>query len=223
LFNQNWSKEKYKILARNISEFLLRVNKLSYYVGTIILLLRKHKTRAKVISKIINMAKACYDINNLNSFMGLMTGLGMSPISRLKHSWSKVPQGQIQVFKVLEGVQNPTSSFKTLREHMGTIGDPKHSKCIPYVGTHLGDITFTDEGNPNFIGDDKLINITKFHLITKSINSFLKYQVNLGYEHFEIEEPAYTYLYTLPHLDEKELFDLSIVREPRNSLIKDIE
>jgi hypothetical protein len=48
----------------------------------------------------------------------------------------------------------------------------------------LSDITFTDEGNPNYLPyensygeqEDKLINFTKFHLITKQIQTYLNYQ-----------------------------------------------
>jgi hypothetical protein len=44
----------------------------------------------------------------------------------------------------------------------------------------------------------------------------------LAYE-FESFEPIYSFLATLPFLDEKELQKISLEREPRNALIKDID
>jgi hypothetical protein len=103
----------------------------------------------------------------------------------------------------------------------------------------LGDITFSDDGNKDWVGEKKdgCINFTKFHYITRGVNAFLKHQ-NIGmttiissynsssdvegYE-FEPLEPVYSYLCTLSYLDEKELQQISLEREPRNSTIKDVD
>lgn len=219
--NQNWSKDKYKVQARNICDMILRVNSLSYFVGTTIVLARQYRTRAKVISKFISIAQALFDMNNLSSFIGIMTGLAIAPVSRLKHSWSKVHSSQLLLFKQLEIIQNPTSSYKALREHVAGIDVKK--KCVPYIGTYLGDITFSDDGNKDWVGDKKdgCINFTKFHYITRGVNAFLKHQ-NIPFE-YEPQDPVYSFLSTLSYLDEKELQQISLEREPRNSTIKDVD
>lgn len=123
------------------------------------------------------------------------------------------------------------------------------------MGVHLSDLTFMDEGNPDFLDvrvnealvarislsqssrEVKLINFPKHHLVSRSISELLRFQ-NMPYSmppkgmrslfttliFFSASlEPLYTYLKELPGLMEKELYDLSLDREPRNSQLKDIE
>jgi len=150
--------------------------------------------------------------------MGILVGLSLSPVSRLKHTWSKVPTKHLETFKQLENHQDPASSFKFLRDQIKSAG----AVAIPYIGTYLSDLTFMDEGNPDFItvGNNKLINFPKHYLIMRTIKQLTQYQT----AKFDLtsREPLYTFLYTMPSLHEKELYELSLDREPRESLIKDI-
>lgn len=62
-----------------------------------------------------------------------------------------------------------------MREALAGAVDP----TLPYVGVHLSDLTFMDEGNPDWIegaGGVKLINFPKHHLIARSIEDCLRYQ-----------------------------------------------
>ena len=96
------------------------------------------------------------------------------------------------------------------------------SNETPYSGTHLSDLTFMDEGNPDFINMDnnKLINFPKHYLIIRTIKYLQQYQSC----HYELtaKEPLYSLLYAVPSLQEKELYELSLEREPRDSLLKDM-
>lgn len=84
-----------------------------------------------------------------------------------------------------------------------------------------------DEGNPIFTENGKLINIPKFQMITNAIKELLKYQKNQF--DFPIVEPLFTIVKKFPSLMigeafmEKELFALSLEREPRNSDFKTLE
>ena len=65
-----------------------------------------------------------------------------------------------------------------------------------------------------------LLNIPKFQQITSRIFSYLKYQSN-PYD-FEIEEPVYTFLFTLSTYLPSEIELMSMEREPIGYLMKDI-
>lgn len=104
-------------------------------------------------------------------------------------------------------------------------------------GTFLSDLTFIDEGNPNYVEVANLqgINFQKFSMIVRSIKKIMLYQVIFLYSNrlifisqenrmrFPVKEPYYSFLKDLPMLQEKELYELSLQREPRNSLAKDLE
>jgi len=85
---------------------------------------------------------------------------------------------------------------------------------MPYIGVTLADLTFTEDGNDDFLqGTSNIINFSKRDLISKIIHDLLIYQQNP----FNITpvEPIYTFLVSLPSLDEKEMYDISLFREPR--------
>jgi hypothetical protein len=66
-----------------------------------------------------------------------------------------------------------------------------------------------------------LINLTKFQMINRSIDDLLKYK-NAKCDLIR-KDPIFTCLKKLPYLEDKEMYALSQLREPRNSNFKDIE
>lgn len=74
---------------------------------------------------------------------------------------------------------------------------------------HLSDLTFIEEGNPNFI--DGLINFKKRDMLVETIRQIQQYQ-STSYN-LEIVEPVFTFLCELPCMDEKELYNVSVALE----------
>jgi len=151
--------------------------------------------------------------------MGVLMGLTLSSISRLKHTWSKLTDKTDLMYKNLTNYQNPTNSFKCYRESITAAIPP----CLPYLCMYLSDLTFMDEGNPDFInvGDLKLINFPKHYLVHSTIKKVQQYQS--GKYDIEAREPLYSFLYQLPGLEEKELYAFSLEREPRDVTLRDLE
>jgi len=160
-----------------------------------VFVIQKIKDRVKMVVRAIGIAKSLLQLHNFHSFMGMpflssclplrsfsssdcsdcrpllgiMAGLSLSPVSRLKHTWAKLPEKHQQVIlqhaklilmvfscslsllpqimKELEAIQDPSSSFKVLRSAVDEAG----TVVLPYVGVHLSDLTFMDEGNPDFL------------------------------------------------------------------------
>eukprot|EP01125_Pyxidicula_operculata_P005788 TRINITY_DN2020_c0_g1_i2.p1 TRINITY_DN2020_c0_g1~~TRINITY_DN2020_c0_g1_i2.p1 ORF type:complete len:764 (-),score=149.88 TRINITY_DN2020_c0_g1_i2:55-2346(-) len=231
LTDQRFSKDKFSTLTKNVVTLIQRVNKLSFFVATSILLQKKLKDRTKVMSRVIGIAKSLCEIHNFNSLFGILAGLGMSPISRLRHTWAKISEKQMAVYRQLEQYQDPSNSFKFLRDQMklasgvnaNGIMNSTSSAIMPYVGTYMSDLTFIDEGNPLFVEVEKmqLINMQKQYLVNRTIQQILQTQKK-RYD-YTPSDPIYTFLHQMPILQEKELFALSLEREPRDSLPKDIE
>ena len=51
---------------------------------------KKKKLRIRVIEFWIEVARECVNIGNFNSLMGIITGLNMVPVARLKKTWHKI-------------------------------------------------------------------------------------------------------------------------------------
>jgi son of sevenless-like protein len=83
------------------------------------------------------------------------------------------------------------------------------------------DLTFADEGNPNNLNDDpNLINFEKRILIYRIIQDLLINQQH--YYTFGVSDPIYSFLAGLHHLPEKELYSISLYREPRGASLFEV-
>jgi hypothetical protein len=108
--------------------------------------------RALVKTHFISVAEKLLQRNNYGSFMGVLTGLNMVSTSRLKNtdrnvapaymavcfppvlsSSSHLPLLTLQKLEKLGLLQDPTSSFGTLRAKMKESG----SRVLPYVYVFL--------------------------------------------------------------------------------------
>ena len=86
-----------------------------------------------------------------------------------------------------------------------------------YRGTYLTDLTFIEDGNPDYI--QGLVNYRKRELVYSVIREIQQYQ-QASYT-FELVNIAH-FLTELPSNDENSLYDLSLLREPRNATIDQI-
>ena len=86
----------------------------------------------------------------------------------------------------------PAANYKNYRALIAKAEPP----CVPYIGTYLTDLTFIDEGNPDYIteGDAKLINYKKFQMISELIQRIQRFQ-RTGYT-FTLDNELKKYLLT---------------------------
>jgi hypothetical protein len=137
----------------------------------------------------------------------------------------------------LEGLMSMTSSYKAYRAALQSAQPP----CIPYLcalislslslpnyiaclvwshsGVHLTDLTFADDGNPDKLTN--LINFNKRRQIYCIVRTALQHQ---KYPYlFSRSEPIIAFVQDMQVLDERKLYALSLVREPRNASRADIQ
>ncbi|XP_025145622.2 ras-GEF domain-containing family member 1B isoform X4 [Bubalus bubalis] len=98
--------------TRNLEAYVEWFNRLSYLVATEICMPVKKKHRARMIEYFIDVARECFNIGNFNSLMAIISGMNMSPVSRLKKTWAKVKTAK---FDVLEHQMDPSSNFYNYR------------------------------------------------------------------------------------------------------------
>jgi hypothetical protein len=208
LLNLSWNKPELKHRAPNILDMISRGNRLSFWVASMILWLETIEERCKMVVKFITIANHVALLNNFSTLMGILAGLNMSSITRLRKTFAEVPPQHMQSFSSLEKMMSPNSSYKTYRQSLHKSTPPS----LPYIGTYLSDLTFIEDGNPDRIGN--LINWQKRELVHKVIVEIQQYQIQ-NYK-FPVVEPINTFLTELPSMTDKELYDLSVSLEPRD-------
>lgn len=139
-------------------------------------------------------------------------GLNAAAVSRLSHTWEKVPGKFKKLFSELEMLTNPSLNHKAYREAFKKMKAPK----IPFLPLLLKDITFIHEGNKTF--HDNLVNFEKLHMIADTVRLIRLCQEDpLGNGITQKSSPeARDYVDYLHVVDNQQtLFELSHRLEPR--------
>jgi len=223
LYGQKWTKKDSEVFSQNVVSLMRRLQHISTWVAACILIQEEQSDRAEMICKFITLAQSLLNLNNYHSLVGVISGLSLAAISRLNQSFVHVPKKLQEQLKSITSLCTPEKSFKALRDQMSS----SNVQMLPYMGIFLGDVILIDEGNPDTIEKEKrdeskkvrrLINFSKYQQLHQRIYSLLLYQQSEVLRNFKKIEPLYTLLHEIPGcLTGKELYQLSIAREPPNT------
>uniref|UniRef100_A0A8C9XPD8 RasGEF domain family member 1B n=1 Tax=Sander lucioperca TaxID=283035 RepID=A0A8C9XPD8_SANLU len=209
--------------ASNLEAYVEWFNRLSYLVATEICLPVKKKHRARVVEFFIDVARECFNIGNFNSLMAIISGMNMSPVSRLKKTWSKVKTAK---FDILEHQMDPSSNFYNYRTALRgatqrsiTANSSREKIVIPFFSLLIKDLYFLNEGCANRLQSGH-INFEKFWELAKQVSEFMAWKkVECP---FEKDRKILQYLLTAPVFTEDALYLASYESEgPENNMEKD--
>ncbi|XP_039342121.1 ras-GEF domain-containing family member 1C isoform X4 [Mauremys reevesii] len=207
----------------NLEAYVKWFNRLCYLVATEICMPAKKKQRAQVIEFFIDVARECFNIGNFNSLMAIISGMNMSPVSRLKKTWSKVKTAK---FFILEHQMDPTGNFYNYRTalrgaaHRSLTAHSNREKIvIPFFSLLIKDIYFLNEGCANRLPNGH-VNFEKFLELAKQVGEFITWkQVECP---FEQDHNIIHYLHTAPIFTEDGLYLASYESEsPENQIEKE--
>ncbi|PRP76409.1 Ras guanine nucleotide exchange factor [Planoprotostelium fungivorum] len=211
--NQAWNNMKLKHKSPHVLHLIARANKISFWVASIILCQSKVIDRARVIERFVRIGECLLKLNNFNSLIAIIAGLNVSAISRLKITWDAVEKPYTDLLKKLQSIFDPGNSNRSYRKERNEATSKGMSSVMPYIGVTLSDLTFAEDGNPDFLQDNpSLINFSKRVLVSRLITD-IQLNQQMSYQLSPIEEAFF--LQEFPHIHEKDLYDLSLVREPR--------
>jgi len=225
LLNQAWNKPKLQYKSPNVMALINRSNRIAFWVATMIVIHRKLSDRVKVIDKFARIAQFLRLLNNFNTLTAIVAGLNVSSVSRLKHTFSKISTISQTLLTQGQELMDPSNSYRNYRatRKEATSKGP----VMPYIGVPLSDLTFSEDGNPDLLPEDKkmkgveFINFAKREIICKIIMDIqLNQQDNYP---FPVVDNFANFLYELPFLEDKELYDLSLSCEPRGCDISAVE
>uniref|UniRef100_A0A8C9AE61 RasGEF domain family member 1A n=1 Tax=Prolemur simus TaxID=1328070 RepID=A0A8C9AE61_PROSS len=182
---------------------------------------KKHRTR--MLEFFIDVARECFNIGNFNSMMAIISGMNLSPVARLKKTWSKVKTAK---FDILEHHMDPSSNFCNYRtalqgatQRSQMANSSREKIVIPVFNLFVKDIYFLHKIHTNHLPNGH-INFKKFWEISRQIHEFMTWtQVECP---FEKDKKIQSYLLTAPIYSEEALFIASFESEgPENHMEKD--
>nr|XP_051706370.1 rap guanine nucleotide exchange factor 3 isoform X1 [Oryctolagus cuniculus] len=151
------------VTTANLERFMRRFNELQYWVATELCLCLLPGPRAQLLRKFIKLAAHLKEQKNLNSFFAVMFGLSNSAISRLAHTWERLPQKVRKLHSALERLLDPSWNHRAYRVALAKLSPP----IIPFMPLLLKDMTFIHEGNRTLV--ENLINFEKMRMMARAV------------------------------------------------------
>ncbi|KAK8385974.1 hypothetical protein O3P69_010609 [Scylla paramamosain] len=208
-----WMKEDKQQRAPYILLITRRFNEMSRLVASEVIRGGTLATRVAVIEKWVAVADICRCLHNYNGVLQVCAAFQNSSVFRLKKTWEKVSKTTRQTLEKLQVLVSSDGRFRSLRDALHRCDPP----CIPYLGMYLTDLSFIEEGTPNFT-EDGLLNFSKMRMIAHVIREIRHFQQTP----YKIEHNARVASYLLDPsllLSDDNLYRLSLDLEPRRSTL----
>lgn len=162
LIGQAWSKKNKKERAPNVLNMIHRFNLVSEWVAKEILTGATGADRKRITELFIDIADECFKLNNFNLVMSILSAFTTSSLHRLQSLWDAklggISSASQQKLRALQTKLSVEKNMQSYRELFKSVSPPK----IPFLGMYLQDLTFIDDGNNDFIDEEKgIINFDK--------------------------------------------------------------
>ncbi|XP_076333763.1 ras-specific guanine nucleotide-releasing factor 1-like isoform X2 [Tachypleus tridentatus] len=208
---QAWMKAEKATKAPHILLMTRRFNDVSRLVVSEIMRTPEMSRRVAVIDKWAAVADICRCLHNFNGVLQICAAFMNSSVFRLKKTWEKVSKTTKQTVDKLQTLVSADGRFRNMRDALHRCDPP----CIPYLGMYLTDLSFIEEGTPNFT-DDGLLNFSKMRMVAHVIREIRHFQ-QTPYK-IEMNPKVTNYFLDPNHLmNDEELYQISLCLEPRLS------
>ncbi|XP_026480940.1 ras-specific guanine nucleotide-releasing factor 2-like [Ctenocephalides felis] len=208
---QAWMKSDKAVRAPHILLMTRRFNDVSRLVVSEIVRRPGLQARTQAIEKWAAVADISRCLHNFNGVLQVCAAFTNSSVFRLKKTWEKVSKTTRQTIAKLQRVVSSDGRFRVLRDALHRCDPP----CIPYLGLYLTDLSFIEEGTPDFTPDG-LLNFSKMRMIAHVIREIRHFQ-QTPYKIENIPKVTNYLLDASLLLDDDELYRLSLQIEPRTS------
>lgn len=211
--NSGWTKVDKDLKAPGILAMISAFNHISEWVSTEIVTQTDLKLRAQTMVRFICIAQKCYELNNFNGLMVILASLQNSAVYRLYDTWEILPQKALDMYEFLSKLMNSNAgegNFHDYRECLKKTVPP----LVPYLGLYLTDLTFLNDGNKDFLDEEKrFVNFQKMTKIGRVVRNITTYQQQ-PYCLSPVEFIQH-YIKSFPVLSEEGQYKESIAREKK--------
>eukprot|EP01091_Cochliopodium_minus_P009358 TRINITY_DN2293_c0_g1_i1.p1 TRINITY_DN2293_c0_g1~~TRINITY_DN2293_c0_g1_i1.p1 ORF type:complete len:664 (-),score=214.51 TRINITY_DN2293_c0_g1_i1:76-2067(-) len=181
-FRCAWSKKNAQETAPNVMAMTKFFNQVSFWLATEIVQTPNLEKRVEIVTRMIQLGEYSLSLNNYNGLMEIYCALSMSPISRLKDTWSLVPESYIQKYNGFAYLLKQNQNYKNYR----SIVEDAMPPLIPFQGVYQADLTMFAE-TPDFTEKTGNINFEKMYKMGKVYKQIELCQLT----HYDLTPVAY--------------------------------
>ncbi|XP_043476334.1 ras-specific guanine nucleotide-releasing factor 2-like isoform X2 [Leptopilina heterotoma] len=214
--SQAWMKADKATRAPHVTLMTKRFNHVSLLVVSEIVRRTSMSARVAAIEKWTAVADISRVLRNYNGVLQICAAFTNSSVYRLKKTWEKVSKTTKQTIERLQIIVSSDCRFRNLRDALHRCDPP----CIPYLGIYLTDLSFIEEGTPNFT-EDGLLNFSKMRMVAHVIREIRHFQ-QTPYKIELIKKVTNYLLDPSLLLDEDEMYSMSLTIEPRTSRLSNV-
>ncbi|KYQ90273.1 Ras guanine nucleotide exchange factor [Tieghemostelium lacteum] len=211
LLSLSWQKSDKDKRSPNLLRMIHRFNEVSNWVVYTIVREGNLKKRAHHLKRFIKLTEELRKLNNFNCVFVVVAALYSASVNRLSKTWAEISKQQMKAFEEIVALTSPNSSFSAYREELHNANPP----CIPYLGVHLSDLTFIEEGNPDRL-ENGFVNFFKCRMVAEVIKEIHQYQQQ-PYNLVAISD-IINIITSYKVTNESDCFKLSLQAEPRESI-----
>ncbi|XP_074643374.1 ras guanyl-releasing protein 3-like [Tubulanus polymorphus] len=197
-------------LARSISLF----NGLSQWVQCMVLSKTTPQERANVMVKFVNVAKRLHQLQNFNSLMAVVGGLCHSALARLAKTNACLPSDTQKILNEYTELLSSSNNFSNYRK---ALHNARTGFRVPILGVHLKDLILLHTALPDKIGNG-LVNFRKMAQLSVTFSELMHVQNTALNVDVNMDLVSTLRLSLDLHYTEDEIYELSLAREPRNSV-----
>jgi len=181
--------------------------------------------RAACIVKYVHIAQHARKLRNWATMYQITMALVSADCSRLKRTWSIVPEREHETMKILESLITPMRNFHNLRAEMesatadGSAGGADGG-CIPFIGIYTHDLIYNSQ-KPHYVqksggatGGELLINFERHHTAAVIVKNLLRMLEASSKYNFQPVPEVLSRCLWMKALDDKEIFRRSHEIEP---------
>ncbi|CAF0920265.1 unnamed protein product [Adineta ricciae] len=211
-----------KKLTFCLEAYIQWFNRLTFFITTEIVKHTQRRSRVRLINYFIDAAYECFRLHNFNSMIGILGGLNMQPVRRLRKTWEKI---QLDKFQQLEQYMNVSKNFATYRlilklamEEANKHGWITDKIVIPFTSIILQDVYFIKTHSKDYTPAGG-INLKKYYSMANFISEEFV-QCKQSKCSFERNDEIINYIITSPTFNEDSLMLASFECEPPSTILE---
>merc|ERR1712137_1393468 len=160
--------------ARNLIQLLRRVSALKNWVVHQVIDIEA-SNRRKMLTQLVAVTTACYDLHNFHAVVGLLQGLQSPEVNSLAQTWESIDSSTMEKLKNIQSIGSNLTSLRVFREH--ALQECHEEAAIFPLEGYLNEIEGIEDANDSFV-DGELLNMMKNRKLCASITEFLATQNN---------------------------------------------
>ncbi|KAJ3446761.1 guanine nucleotide exchange factor [Anaeramoeba flamelloides] len=196
--------------TQNIKNLIDKFNDFSSYIAERIVRPNTLRQRAAQFVHWIKVAVFLREMNNFDSLIMAVGGIGSSSCSRLKVTKSEVSKNHWKSLKNLKNDISQIDFYKNYRKLISTCELP----ALPYFGVFKKDLVYILDGSTRTV--EGLINFRQRKHVYNIVRQIKKFQ-KVRYNFISISQIQELFKQKLSNKTSKQLFEISLQNEPRGS------